>query len=331
MRPPRAALSPGALPSLSAAQEEEARDLLARAQAGLLDEHPVGARRSLRRLHGLLVPVLDHALPDVADLGADEAALSAGIGLVGLYRDLPDVDVERERPLDLLLHHAARADGVPGDLDGAAFAPLHGNDESAVETQWQAIDVLLAAEPLPRSRWWRRLTRGAAGPLGPLGDRARVQVVRGAAIVLDRPPPEAEGEGEVAQPGPAGPAEVDHTDLGALRAGDRMTLQVPMPLPGRIAVFHAVGDEHEAELSLVLPGLAGEDALRRAYEVVEVVGELAAVPGTTKHGMVVVWAPELLPPGWVQRVLRERRLPPDARAWLYRYRLADDKPGEIDS
>jgi hypothetical protein len=308
-------MSRALLPTLPVAEEEEARDLLCRAQAALLDEQPGAARRSLRRLHELLVPALDRALleaapPDggPATTNLAEGALSAGIGFLGLYRELPDIDVERERPLELLLHHAARAEGLDA-ADDTAFAPLvqAGPLGEGLAAQWSAIEKLLFAEPLPRSRWWRRLSRGAAGPLG---DRARVQVVRGKTVVLDRPPPTD----------PA-PADVTLTDLGPFLEGDRMTFQMPMPLPGKVAVLHAVGDDTEAELGLVLPAETGEDVPRRAHEVVEVVGDLSPVSPGAAHAMVFVFAPEVLPPGWVLRALRERRLPPGARAWLYRYHV----------
>ncbi len=315
-----------ALPSvpLPSAVEEEAKDLLCRAQAALLDEHPGAARRSLRRLHELLVPALDQAFART-DKGCVEneesgGALSAGIGFPGLHGELPDLDVEREHPLELLVGYAARAGDVAFQAgcmsamaDDLAFAPVLSGDTEGLAAQWAAIEALLEAAPLPRSRFWRRLFRGIAGPLG---DRARVQVVRGAAVVLDRPPLEA-----------AGPVSGDpRTDLGEFWDGDRMMLQLPMPLPGRVAVFHGAGNESEAELTLILPTLLGEDTPRRAHEVVEVVGELFAVAGKSEHGMVVVWTPELLPAGWVLRTLRERRLPPDSRAWLYRYRVRGPAP-----
>ncbi len=61
--------------------------------------------------------------------------------------------------------------------------------------------------------------------------------------------------------------------------------------------------------------------MRRAFEVVEVAGELTVVPDGPEQGLLCVWVPELLPPAWLQRALSTERLPPDSRAWLYRYRV----------
>ena len=249
------------------------------------------------------MPALDEALlrerPDAGE------ALSAGAGPLGLWRGLRGLGIEQAPAAELLLFYAALADETEDSLSPVLTA-------EAQEEQWAQLEARLRGEPLPRPSWWRRLARSGAGGLG---DRARLQVQRGALIVLERlPPPPEEAD-----------ADLFETDLGELAAGDRLTLQLPAPLPGRIAVLHAVGDEEEAELSVLLPASAAEEAPRRALEVIEVSGEVEPVAGTGERSLIVLWAPELLPAGWYRQVAPRRRLPPEARLWRYRYRVGDAK------
>lgn len=285
--------------------EEAGRDLLVRAQAALLDQHPAGARRSLLELHDLLVPFLDRALGQTGKEGPSSRA-----GMLGLYRELPDIDAERESLPELLLRHAAALE-------------VEAPESGLPELDREALRALLEREPAPRSLWWRRLCRGAAGPLG---DRARVQVQRGDQVILERLPA---AEGRVA--GADGPDYSPRglplpsswrTELLPLRHGDRLTLQLLLPLPGRLAVLHALSDETEeaAELALLLPQQPGEEAPRRALETVELVGEVETAAGT--HALVPIWVPELLPAAWAEQALSRRRLPPQARPWFYRYRVS---------
>ena len=291
-------------PRLPRPSEEAARDWLAQAQAAALDEQPGAALRALGRLHELLVPLLDSLLP-----ANEEGGLSSGTGFLGLYRELPDLDFEREPPGALLLFYAASADEPEED---APLGPAR--DEAARAAQWAWLEERLRREEVPRPSWWRRLARGAAGGLG---DRARLQVQRGATVVLERlPPPPDEAEAAL-EDGPG----LFETDVGELQRGDRLTLQLPAPLPGRIAVLHGAGGVAEAELEVLLPASAAEEAPRRAQEVVEVSGEVAPVEGAEEQCLVVLWAPELLPAAWYRQVAARRRLPPDARLWRYRYRV----------
>ena len=115
------------------------------------------------------------------------------------------------------------------------------------------------------------------------------------------------------------------TDLGEFQAGDRLTLQWQNPLPGQVAVLHAVGDEQQAELSVLVPQLESESVPRRHHEIIEVVGELSHVPAAF-HALLILWVPELVPPRWVSEVLVRHSLPPDARVWRYRYEVAAAPP-----
>jgi hypothetical protein len=256
--------------------EESARDLLAQAQAALADGQPGAALRALSRLHDLAVPALDQ------HLSAD--APGCAQGLLPLFRDLPDLDIERENVAELLVFYAAQAE-----------APL----------TWVEIAERIAAEPLPTPSWWRRLRLSAAGPLG---DRVRIQVVRGSQVVLERlPDPEGQRAWEA--------------DLGPFTSGDRLTLQAQVPLPGRVAVLHAQGDAQEAELSVLFPQEASEEEVRRAQEIVEVAGELQRVPDAPEQALLLVWAPEPIPAAFLGHVLHRGRLPEGARLWRCRYKV----------
>lgn len=305
----------GALGSVPALRglEEQAKTLATRAQAALLDEHQEGALRSFQALHELLVPCIDAWV--AAQLAAAPPAglaalppLSSAAGLPGLWQELPDLDCERDSVGAALLQQAAQADGAAdaeeGESDAAYALAL---DARTLATQVQMLQAQLRARPLPRSRYFRRLIRTAHGGLG---DRARVQVQRGAVTVMERLP--------AADP----PAAPDFTTpLGRFQQGDRLTLQWQNPLPGQVAVLHAVGDEHDAELTVLVPQLDSESGPRRHHEIIEVVGELAHVPGA-EHSLIILWVPELVPPLWISEVLARRRLPPEARAWRYRYEVA---------
>lgn len=283
---------------------EPVRDLLAQAQAALADEHLEGALRALARLHSAVVPALD------AHLSAAGQAPSSGVGFLGLFQDLPDLDVERESLAALLIEHAARLleHEDLGEVPAAgSLSSAEGRDPAA---QWAWLAERLRAQPLPRSRWWRRLWRSAAGALP---DEARLSLQRGAQIVWERVGADAAA---------AGLDDEAQTELGTLETGDRLTLQVPLTLPGRVAVLAAAGDEHQAELRVVLPQSALEDVPRRVLEVIEVLGELQPVPGAVEQSLIVLWVPELLPAGWAPRVVAQRRLPPGARLRRYRYQVA---------
>lgn len=302
---------PGPL-TLPPEMEDQARDLLCRVQAALADEHRAGALRGLKALHELLVPELDRRLRAAMGRAAD-AALSSGVGLIGLWDELLDLDVERAVVAELLIRHAAAFEGGDGEGEGdeaLGLLPATGQDPGR---QWASLEARLHGRAMPVQRWWRRMCMQAAGPFG---DRARVLVQRGAVLVLDRPPAPA-----------AQPAEVGHqalaTDLGTLQAGDRLTLQVQVPIPGRLGVLHGAGagDGPEAEMDVLFPLMPAEEAPRRALEVVEVAGEVAAVPGAREQSLVVLWAPELVPPSWVYLGLTRGRLLPEVRVWRYRYEV----------
>jgi len=283
---------------------EAARDAVSRAQAALSDDHRKGAERQLLGLLDELVPAIDSWAARAAG-AVEERPLSAAAGIVGMWGELCDIDVERESMEELLIWHAAHAD--------AALAAALSGCTSAAELA-DGVAASMAAAPLPRPDWWRRLARRA--PSG-LGDRGHLSVQRGSAIVLERPPP-AEAEGVTSAAGDYS------TNLGELVHGDRLTLRWPLPMPGQVAVLHAAAGEAagEASLSVLLPEDPSEMLSRRAGEVVEVVGEVARVSEGPEHGLVVLWGPELLPPTWAHDAVRRGRLPPDVRPWLYRYRVS---------
>lgn len=285
--------------------EEPAKTLATRAQAALLDEHLEGALRSFLQLHELLCPLADRwvaAQAAAAGLvltdGAGPLPLSSAAGLLGLWRELPDLDCERDSVSAALLRHAAHEQ----DADGPYALALDAQ-QLAAQAAW--LQERLRAEPAPRSRYFRRLARHARGGLG---DRARVQVQRGTWTVLERLP---EADSAVAD---------FTTSLGRFQHGDRLTLQWQNPLPGQVAILSAIGDEHDAELSVLVPQLDSESAPRRHHELIEVVGELAHVPGAG-HALLILWVPELVPPRWVHEVLARRALPPEARIWRYLYEV----------
>lgn len=286
--------------------EEQAKTLATRAQAALLDDHLEGALRSFLALHELLVPLLDGwvaaAAARATPAGETSAPpLSSAAGLLGLWLDLPDLDGERESIGEALLGHAAE---VEDDGEGPYTLAL---DAETLARQATWLLGRLRALPVPRSRYFGRLARRARGGLG---DRARVQIQRGAVTVLERLP----------EPEQSASSRSFTTYLGSFQHGDRITLQWQNPLPGQVAILHAQGDDHDSELTVLVPELDSEAAPRRYHEVIEVVGELLHVPGAT-HSLLILWVPELVPPSWVQQVLFRQGLPPDARLWRYRYEV----------
>lgn len=311
--------------------EEAAKTLIAQAQAALEDQHIEGALRALLGLHAEVVPALDRmAAAELIARGADVAAgLSTVLGVLALWDELPDIDAEREAIAELIVRRAAAAEGPPDDADPEE-APLGlalSDELVAAQAAW--LRERLRTRGVPRPRWWWRMFRRARGGTG---DCARVVVQRGALTVFERAPL---GDGDAARP----PEPVDlTTPLGRFRAGDRLTLQFQVPLPGQIAVLHAAGDAHDAELSLLIPQHDGEAVARRHHEIVEVVGELSFTPDASssdlaEHSLVVLWTPEIVPPRWALDVIDRRRVPPDARTWRYTYSVepgpapADDEPG----
>jgi hypothetical protein len=306
-------VSAGVVPAAAQALgdlEEPAKTLATRAQAALLDEHLEGALRSFLQLHALLCPAADRWVAARAaaaglELGSDPGALplSSAAGLLGLWRELPDLDCERESVSAALLRHAAAEQDGDGPYALALEAPV-----LAEQAAW--LQARLRAEPSPRSQYFRRLARRARGGLG---DRARIQVQRGTWTVLER------------LPAATGAAADFTTPLGSFQHGDRLTLQWQNPLPGQVAVLAAVGDEHDAELTVLLPQLDSESGPRRHHEIIEVVGELSHVAGAS-HALLILWVPELVPPRWVQEVLVRRALPPEARVWRYHYEVTRAAP-----
>lgn len=317
---------------LLASHEEAAKTLVAQAQAAIEDEHIEGALRALLGLHAEVVPALDRmAAAELISRGADAAAgLSTVLGVLALWDELPDIDAEREAIAELIVRRAA-AEGLSDGADSEE-APLGlalSDEIVAAQAAWLREQLL--SRGVPRSRWWWRMFRRARGGTG---DCARVVVQRGALTVFEREPPSDEAR-------PAEPVDLT-TPLGRFRAGDRLTLQFQVPLPGQIAVLHAAGDARDAELSLLVPQHDGEAVARRHHEIVEVVGELSCLPvpassgspaGTEEHSLVVLWAPEIVPPRWALDVIERRRVPPDARTWRYTYSVeparapADDGRG----
>lgn len=277
---------------------EAARDAVAAAQAALLDDHRSGAQRQMLRIYELLVPPLDAWVRRQVAVSAaqDGAPMSVAAGLLGLWEEILDVDVERESIEELLVFYAGR-------IDSASAA--------AQVTTAADVESLLAAAPHPEARFFRRLERRAAGSLG---DRGHISVQRGTQLVLERSPPAPDGE-----------APFDDApwscEIGDFIDGDRLILRWPVPLPGQVAVLHAAfsSDASEPELSLLLPQDSNEAVVRRHNEIVEVIGELAALSQRPFHALIVLWAPELLPPSWAGEVALRRRVPPDARMFIYRY------------
>ena len=289
----------GFRPVVSPVIAEAARDAVAGAQAALLDDHVLGAQRQMLRLYDLLVPPLDAWMHErlTGRISDGAASVSAAAGLLGLWDEILDVDVERESIEELLVYYAARLES------DAAAAQLSTREE---------VEAQLAVAPRPQARFWRRLLRRAAGSVG---DRGHITVQRGGQVVLERAPPL---ESEPAELGEDAPWSCE---IGDFLDGDRLILRWSVPLPGQVAVLHAAfaNDESEPELSLLLPQESGEAVVRRPNEIVEVMGELGALSQRPFHGLVVLWVPELLPPSWASEVTVRRRIPPDSRLFLYRY------------
>ncbi|MFO0575581.1 MAG: hypothetical protein U1A78_16420 [Polyangia bacterium] len=311
---------------LVAAHEETAKTLVAQAQSALADEHVDGALRAVLGLHAEVVPALDRlAASELASRGEDAAAgLSTVLGLVALWDELADIDAEREGIVELILRRAARAD-APAGTDEPALSLALSDEQLAAQAGW--LREVLRGRGLPRSRWWWRLLRRARGGTT---DRARITVRRGPLTVFEREPP-AEAPAE-----PGGGPEDLTTHLGRFRAGDQLTLQFQVPLPGHLVVLHAVGDAYAAELDVLLPQTDDEAVTRRQHEVVEVVGELSSAPvapgspgstdstsspdsTATEHSLIVLWAPEVMPSRFALDVVERRRVPPEARLWRYVY------------
>jgi hypothetical protein len=307
-------LAVGWRPVIASGVEEAARDCLTRAQSALLDEHLGGAQRQLLELFDLLVAPIDGWLLAQSTGPSDEAPLSVASGLLGLWDELLDLDVERESAEELLIWHAGNA--LPDEAT-ASWVPIEGPVSAVARRAELAalLDERLQRCGPPRSDWWRRLARGAVGSLE---DRGHITIQRQSQVVAERQP----------LPTPAGPDEASWaTELGPLTDGDRLILRWSMPLPGQLAIVHAVGAAGAATLSLLLPQSDSEAVARRAHELVEVVGEVAAVEGAPEHSLVVIWAPELLPPSWPAELLHRRRVPPESRLWRYRYRVPTAQDG----
>ncbi len=296
-------------PLASAEVAELARDLVARAQAALSDDHRAGAERQILQVYDLLVPILDGwALQKSAD------AHSVAPALLALWSELPDIDAERESVEELLLWNAGHSE--PLGLPPQATSPAEEDGERAAQRDWLA--QALHDAPTPRSHWWRQLVRRAQGPLD---DCAHITVQRQARVVLERPP----------EPGKP-TTSLATTALGCLQPADRVTLRWPLHVPGRVLVLHALGDDATAELTQVLPDPEGglsEGVPRRAQEVVEVLGEVAATATTSggrEHSLVLIWGPEMLPGAWGQEVISRRCVPVGSRVWRYTYSVSDS-PG----
>lgn len=291
---------------------EEARDLIVRAQAALGDDHRAGAERQLLRLYDLLVPRIDEwALHKSAD------AESVAPALLDLWEELPDIDAERESIEELLLWHAAHGHHDPAEP--AAIAPAQEEAERSAQREW--LEQSLRAARLPASQWWRRLTRRAQGPLA---DCAHFTLQRGSQVLWERPPPTLAKASD--------PAEAT-ARLQDVQPGDRLTLRFPVPAPGRVLVLHALGDVESAELEQILPApdedSDGEGVPRRAHELIEVAGEIAAAhssQGGTEHSLILLWGPEQLPASWGQEVLTRRSVPTGCRLFRYCYQVRDVSP-----
>lgn len=286
-------------------KEEPAKDLIARAQTASDDEQRGAMLRTFAELHALLVPSVDALIES-------RSTVSSAVGLLGLWDDLLDIDVERENIIELLTVYAAQLE-APDSWplpDGLAT-----HDEIVAAQQAWLTDVL-THRAFPKRQWWRRMTRRARGPLG---DRARLTVERSALRIFEHLPHPDEASTPTAT-----------TRLGSFQAGDLLTLAVQVPLPGQIAIVHASGDETTASLDLVLPETSSEADVRRYHEVVEVHGELSAHTLSlsaplderfAEQALIVVWVPELMPPSWIADMQRLFGVPPEARVWRYLYRV----------
>lgn len=289
---------------------EPTRDLLLRAQAALGDGQRGAMVRAFVELHALLLSPLDALVEKRSGRGPDDSPGSALLGLIGLWDELPDIDVERENLIELLAQHAATppAFDVPPP-DGLA----HHDGVSAAQRAW--LDQVLSVRACPTPQWWRRLSRRARGPLG---DRARLTVERTQDATVRRifehlPRPGTDDDWTAT------------TDLGELCAKDQLTLAVQVPLPGQIAMLHLCGDSQTARLDVVLPETPSEAVVRRHLEIVELHGELATerLPdgSIADQALVVVWVPEVMPPSWIVDMQLRFGVPPEARIWRYVYRV----------
>ncbi len=291
---------------------EPARDLLARAQAACADGQRGAAVRAFVELHEMLVPPLDALVEKRSGRSSDGQLGSSCVGLLGLWDELLDIDVERENLIELLAQHAAQFSptNVPPPPDGLA----HHDGVATAQAEW--LLRVLADRELPTHSWWRRLARRARGPLG---DRARITVER------------RHADGSVVRvfehlPQPGTDDDLFATSqFGPLHAGDQLTLAVQIPLPGQIAILHVVGDAQQARLEVVLPESANEAVVRRHLEVVELHGELAGERQSdgkfADQALVVVWVPEVMPPTWIVDMQMRQGVPPEARIWRYCYRV----------
>lgn len=320
--------------------EEAAKTAAVCAQAALSDDHRAGAIRHFLQLHELLVPALDgFVLDQLRQRQPDAEPLSTASGLLALWQELPDLDIERESLTERLAFHAAHAEeSTEEDVNAApstaALQPALQPEVVAAQQAW--LQDLLSQGPLPRSHYYRRLIHRAHRPLG---DLARIQVQRGALTLFERlpTPPDLLGSSTTSlQPSLN---RGYSTWLAQFQPGDRLTLQWQLPLPGQVAVLHAASDEPDAELSILLPQSEAEAVARRQGELIEVTGELSFEPSpalltstasaaqslsrwplpAAQHSLLLLWVPELVPPRWVHDVLARRTLPPEARLWRYCY------------
>lgn len=300
---------------------EPARDLLTRARTAYEDGQRGALVRAFLELHTLVVPKIDAIVEkQVAAQTTDERPTSCCIGLLGLWDDLPDLDIEREHPLEVLATHAADL-SLLEPTTSPIFVAQHPTDLLA-QTEWLA--TALGEREWPVTKWWRRCSRRARGPLG---DRARIMVSRtetsadGSTSVVrvlsHLPDPESV---QLGLPNAT-------TDLGEFWTGDELSLAVQIPLPGQLAIFHAVGSSDSAELEVVLPDRPSEVVVRRQSEVVEICGTLAEKKlgdGTVaEQALVAVWVPEVMPPSWIADMEQRKGVPPEARIWRYRYRVVE--------
>ncbi len=301
---------------------EPARDLVARAQAACIDGQHGAVVRAFVDLHGLLLPPLDALIEKRSGRGSDGQLGSACVGLLGLWDELLDIDIERDDLIELLGQQAAQCLPPTEPLlpDGLA----HHDGVATAQAAWLA--AVLSDRALPTHKWWRRLGRRARGPLG---DRARVTVFRkqsdGSVVRVHEHLPRPDSDEDLAAT----------SQLGELNAGDQLTLAVQVPLPGQIAILHMVGDAQQARLHVVLPEAVSEAVVRRHLEVVELHGELACerLPdgAVADQALVVVWVPEVMPPSWIVDLQLRFGVPREARIWRYCYHVVDRFPPSVDA
>ena len=285
-----------------ASLEEPARDLVARAQAACDEDQRGAMLRAFAELHALLIPAIDA-------LVEKQSTVSACLGMLGLWDELPDVDVERESILELVAMHAASS-------DSASTLPIPeglATENEVVEAQRHWLQQILTDRALPQHLCWRRLTRRAHGPLG---DRARLTVERASVCIFEH------------LPDPNAPSsQTATTSVGEFRTGDRLSLAVQVPLPGQLAIVHATGESQHATLDIVLPETVSEAVVRRHLEVVELHGELAAhklADGQwAEQALIVVWVPEVTPPSWIVDMRLRHGVPPESRVWRYLYGVSE--------